>query len=69
MTEAEIFDGLKKMCLEDLEEVPEGDIVDISFCVFMTATRPDGTALTATSSFSARPTSFTFSQWPDRMTT
>jgi len=45
MTEQEIFEGLKKLALEDLANVPEGDIADISFCVFMTATRPDGSAI------------------------
>ena len=45
MTEREIFEGLKKLTLEDLENVPEGDIQDISFCVYMVATRADGSAL------------------------
>ena len=45
MSELEVFRGLTKLALEDLEEVPEGDIKNISFCVFMTATREDGSAI------------------------
>ena len=33
------------MSLEDLANVPEGDIEHISFCCFMVATRKDGSAV------------------------
>ena len=45
MSEKEVFEGLTKMALEDLESVPEGEIEHISFCCFMVATRTDGSAI------------------------
>ena len=45
MSEREVFEGLTKMALEDLANVPEGDIEHVSFCCFMVATRADGSAI------------------------
>ncbi len=45
MNEKNVFDGLVKLALEDLENIPKGEIKDISFCVYMTATRTDGSAV------------------------
>ena len=45
MSEETVFEGLTKLALEDLANVPEGDIEHISFCCFMVATRKDGSAV------------------------
>ena len=45
MSEQEIFEGLKKLALEDLANVPEGEIENLSFCCYMVATRKDGSAI------------------------
>ena len=45
MSEETVFEGLTKLALEDLQNVPQDEIGEISFCCFMTATRKDGSAL------------------------
>ena len=45
MSEQDVFEGLTQLALEDLENVPQGEIEHISFCVFMSAINKDGRAL------------------------
>lgn len=45
MNEQDVFEGLTKLALEDHMNVPADDIKDISFCVFVSATRTDGEPL------------------------
>lgn len=45
MSEKEVFEGLTQLALQDLENVPAGEIEHISFCCFMVATREDGSAV------------------------